>query len=243
MKNFSTFLVFFLASICLLVTHASALTYHNNITIYDGNGYIGSGVGGEDAETEPGMINNQDWDLEGFFLNGTALAMVGGFNFQNGYQYDGALYEAGDIFIDVCSTGSYDYVLDMDYADGKYNVYDISSGYDFKSCSVAQNIPYSDPFQYRDGGTVIRVDDSILYEPGLSDSDVGGMQGGYHNAVSVDLAFLGQDINNFTVHSTLSCGNDNLMGSTAPVPEPATMFIFGTGLIGMVTFGRKKFGT
>jgi hypothetical protein len=29
--------------------------------------------------------------------------------------------------------------------------------------------------------------------------------------------------------------------STAPIPEPATMLLFGTGLIGMAGIGRKKF--
>ncbi len=38
-----------------------------------------------------------------------------------------------------------------------------------------------------------------------------------------------------------TCGNDTIEGSAAPVPEPATMFLFGTGLIGMATVGRKKF--
>ncbi len=57
----------------------------------------------------------------------------------------------------------------------------------------------------------------------------------------VDIEGTTLDGNEIAFHWGQTCGNDTIEGSTAPVPEPATMFLFGTGLIGMATVGRKKF--
>jgi hypothetical protein len=48
---------------------------------------------------------------------------------------------------------------------------------------------------------------------------------------------------NFLVENMILHGEyDELTGSDAsPVPEPATMLLFGCGLVGMATVGRKKF--
>jgi hypothetical protein len=258
-----------IAALILLATLAPitvmASPFSNNITMSDGNSSSGTEWYGlqEDNEVEPGMATGQAWDLEGFFLEGTTLTMVGGFNFKTGNPgYPD--YTSGDIFIDidgdavyggsgnqqsgqniVANSFGYDYVLDLNFDTLTYDVYAIGKSAMVVTAYYGQN-QGSSPWLYSSGGTPVNIDDHALtYSTELTNETV-GFDGGLHNAVSVSLAFLQDDHHGteFISHFTIGCGNDNLMGQgQLPAPEPATLVLMGFGLIGLAGLARKKIST
>jgi len=240
-----------------------ALELGPNITIWDGS-YNASSTNSwyssekEDQEVEPGCVGNQSWDLEGFFLNGSTLTMVGGYDFANGTQ----TYPSGDIFLDidgdysagtapsgsngvqeVSNTYGYDYALDLDFSHNQYTVYSLDSNSRLKTVFYVQN-QGSTPWEYLSGATATSEAYAFDYftgSTGLSDNET-SFNGGTHNAVAISLGFLDPGTD-FTAHFTMKCGNDNLMGQgAAPVPEPQTLLLMGIGLLGLAFVGRKKMG-
>ncbi|MBW2164083.1 MAG: PEP-CTERM sorting domain-containing protein [Deltaproteobacteria bacterium] len=209
----------------------------------------------EDQEVEPGCVGSQAWDLEGFFLKGSKLQAVGGFDFKNGIA-NYPTYTTGDIFIDtdgsttssitqtsngqieVNNNFGYEYVIDLSFDDYSYEVLELNSNSTAVTVSYYQN-QSSNPWKYVSGGAEM-TRGTFAYYADLSDDDVDGLQGDFHYAITgFDLNFISGIA--FTSHLTIGCGNDNLMGSgTAPVPEPATIILMGTGLLGIAGFGRKK---
>lgn len=232
-----------------------------NITIpdehYQGTGWYGSQ---EDQEVETGCLTGQEWDLEGFFMNGATLTMVGGIDFINGVP--GYNITVADLFFDIdgdAQYGSgahapanydpsqfvtdlfgYDFAMDIDWADLSYSIYDLRGGALLETVSEQIN-DSANPWRLAQGGELV-TSGQLAYQRDLTDADVAafGVTGGWHNMASVDVSWLTPYLTegSFLVHATERCGNDSVMGRGV-VPEPSTLMLLGLGLGGLVF--RKRF--
>ncbi|MBP1727951.1 MAG: hypothetical protein H6Q56_324, partial [Deltaproteobacteria bacterium] len=125
---------------------AFAYTYGSNITYYDGEGSGSIGMPRENNEAEPGMIQSQVWDLEGFYRKGNVLSMIGGFNFKSavsGYP----TFTSGDLFISTA--GGYGAPLGSVASGDGYNNTNNNYGYEYvlqiNWTSLAFNVLKLDP--------------------------------------------------------------------------------------------------
>lgn len=203
------------------------------ITIADGSVNSGNSwwnTANENQEVEPFCLTGQVWDMESFDLTGNTLTMTGGFNFTTPSGYGG--FKPGDLFFDV-NGGGYDYVATISGAGSTYSVYSLGNTY---GVYYAQNAT-SNPWKYKDGGTLIASGLSVTY------GSFGDVEGTHYTA-NLNLSWLDSltsagDV--ITLHNTMECGNDNLMGRyTVAVSDTGnTMAMCGLGLIGLVGFKRK----
>jgi hypothetical protein len=266
MKRMVTILGLAFLALTIIAGGAFAGTIGVNITAPDKNPNSGTGWYGaqEDNEVEPGMQIGQQWDLEGFFLKGNTLSIVGGYQFGPGV--DG--FTSGDIFIDVNGDAKYgnppidpstnpstnlygwDYVIDLPdtftSTGGTYQVYGINPSswlntvYYFPGIANRQ----SNPWTYNSGGSFV-TSGSFSYGPASSTELSGyGLQGyggneNHYLLNGFDLGFIGANTN-FTAHYTMECGNDNLIGQATTVPEPGSLVLLGTGIATLGLALRRK---
>ncbi len=205
MRNLKFILGIATIALFLFMSNAHALNLGTNIAINDGVLPDGVGQGGEDQGVEWICVWDQAWDLEGFFLEGATLTMIGGYHFQEGHGG----YSSGDIFIDVNNiahygtlnyggsqgsgaatvqdTFGYEYALELDFSNNSYTLWKLDPADTTLTVFHNQN-DESKPWAYANDGTGEYVDTGslVFYEdPEFDESP--GLFDGTHYAVSIEL--------------------------------------------------------
>jgi hypothetical protein len=197
-------------------------------------------------ETELGTIPGHEWDLTAFQAANNKLAIIAGYDLQNGYEgqtlgalfiktsdpngnnppvYGTGNYASGysDGVTVANSTWGYNYAISFTFTSNNGGTYVISTpgtgATDIMHGSAGGNAgDVSNPWQIGTGWTSYG-NGTFKYQTGLTvlDDNNNPYPGGTFNVISgINLGFL-QDTAAF-LHLTYECGNDNLMGF---VPDPA----------------------
>jgi hypothetical protein len=172
--------------------------------------------------------------------NGTTRVVLSGYYFGTNYAKEiSGLGHIGDLYIS--STG---WKVNKPDDHARYDTFDENEGWDYV-------ISYLNPQVY-----------SLNFEGITMTGDEGGAwygfrtgqayQGGYGSFVNSATASLDSSLKTLTFtfpylgpidamgfHWTMACGNDVVEGGGTPIPEPATMLLLGSGLLGIAGLRRK----
>ena len=236
MRSKLVFLKFIIVFLCSIIFNVNAFAVPiNNIMVSGGGCNAGNWLGQQKyyKKFERDIALSQIRDFKPFYFNDNIWSMFGKFNSKNHYGFKFDVIE---------KAFGRDYSFNLNFNNYDCSICNVNKGATVKSRKFRLNdCPNGRRGVQESKKRYVRTFKCL---DGVSESKNRGLQGSKNN--NIDYAITGSDTENLDKQELktkfdVECENDNSMAKeTASVPEPATIILMGTGLLGVGNILRKK---